>query len=450
MRGWLIMVGVLAWASPALAGNDDSFFQGNEAAMQGGAVAATGTGAGQLWYNPGALAVGQGNRIELSGSLFSLRFRKLDPYMEIAAPDGSVVAANSERSVDFLSVPSALSYTRRLGRRVRAGVGVFVQVQDSVDLDSGLIWNDGAGTDLSYRRALKFGQQRLFAGPGLSADFGNFSFGASLFFVYEQSSFEEVSSLFVTAPGPTDASATEEYRVDTRRFGLELILGAHLKLGSHVHAGLVLRGPRFRLTDELSVGRVATESVDGPAGSSVTTLDEPPFAFRSDRPLAAPARLVFALGYVTGDLTLSAEIDVAHPYSGFQEYIWTYNVRAGARIGITDSMDLGVGFFTDRANVAGTNSAFQSFLDYYGGNLAVSTATPVGVRHDPDDGTPDQLVFHTTVSLRYAAGVGAGSGAIALADQIDDDASVGVFLFGEDQRLLVHELALYIGSGLDF
>lgn len=449
MRGWLTMVCVLASAAPAYAGNDDSFFQGNEAAMQGGAVAATGTGAGQLWYNPGALSIGEGNRIELSGSLFSLRFRKLDPYMEIGAPDGSVVAANSERSVDFLSVPSALSYTRRIGSRVRAGIGVFVQAQDAVDLDNTLRWDDGAGTDLAYRRSLKFSQQRLFAGPGLSVDLGNLSLGASLFFVYEQSAYEEISSLFVNAPGPSTAAATEEYRVDTRRYGLELVLGAHLKLG-RVHAGLVLRGPRFRLTDELSVGRVGTESYTTTTGSQVTTADEPPFAFRSDRPLAAPARLVFALGYVTGDLTLAAEIDVAHPYSGFEEYIWTYNVRAGAKIAVTDSMALGVGFFTDRANVASSSSAFQSFLDYYGGNLAVSTATPVGVRHEEGDESPDQLVFHTTVSLRYAAGVGNGSGAIALADQIDDDASIGVFLFGEEQRLLAHELALYIGSGLDF
>jgi hypothetical protein len=449
MRGWLTMVAMLVWATPVQAGNDDGFFQGNEAAMQGGAVAATGTGAGQLWYNPGALAVGEGNRIELSGSLFALRFRELDPYMELAAPDGAVVAANSERSIDFLSVPSALSYTRRIGRRVRAGIGVFVQRQDSVDLNSTLEWSDDAGTELSYRRALKFNQQRLFAGPGLSVDLGKLSLGASLFFVYEQSAYEEISSLFVTAPGPTEAAATEEYRVDTRRYGLELVLGAHLKLGSHVHAGVVLRGPRFRLTDELSVGRVGTESYTSATGAQVTTADDPPFAFRSDRALAAPARLVFALGYVTGDLTLAAELDVAHPYSGFEEYLWTYNLRAGATIAITDTMKLGVGFFTDRANVASSNSAFQSFLDYYGGNLAISTATPVGVRGDEDD-TPDRLVFHSTVSLRYAAGVGSGAGAIAYADQIDDDASVGVFLFGEEQRFLVHEIALYIGSGLDF
>jgi len=449
MRGWLTMVSVLVWAAPAAAGNDDSFFQGNEAAMQGGAVAATGTGAGQLWYNPGALALGEGNRIELSGSLFTLRFRELDPYMEIAAPDGSVVASDRERSIDFLSVPSALSYTRRIGSRVRAGVGVFVQLQDSVDLNNTLRWSDGAGTDLTYGRALKFSQQRLFAGPGLSVDLGKLSLGASLFFVYEQSAYEEISTLFVSAPGPSTAAATEEYRVDTRRYGLELVLGAHLQLSDRVHTGLVLRGPRLRLTDELSLGRVATESYATPDGSNVTTADEPPFAFRSDRPLAAPARLIFALGYVTGDLTLAAEVDVAHPYSGFEEYLWTYNLRAGATVRVTETMKLGVGFFTDRANVASSNSAFQSFLDFYGGNLAVSTATPVGVRAD-EDGTPDRLVFHSTVSLRYAAGVGSGSGAIALADAIDDDASIGVFLFGEEQRFLVHELALYIGSGLDF
>lgn len=444
MRAWWVTFGIVLWAAPALAGNDDSFFQSNEAAMSGGAVAATGTGAGQLWYNPGALAVGEGNRIELSGSLFALRFRQLDPYMAIEGPDGSVVASNSERSVAFLSVPSALSYTRRLGRRVRAGVGVFVQAQDSVDLDSDLRWSDGGGGELTYRRTLEFSQQRLFAGPGLSVDLGRLSLGASLFFVYEQSSFEEVSSLFVTGPSP--AAANEEFRVDTRRFGLELVLGAHLELGRNLHAGFVLRGPRFRLTDELSVGRSASEAT----GSGVATVDEPPFAFRSDRVLAAPARFVFALGYATGDLTLSAELDVGHPYSGFEEYLWTYNVRAGARIALTESMDLGVGFFTDRANVASSSSAFQSFLDYYGGSVAISTATPVGVRHEEGDGTPDRLVFHTTLSLRYAAGVGAGAGALALPGEIDDDASVGVFLFGDDQRLLVHELALYIGSGLDF
>jgi len=455
---WVALSVVVATASRARAGNDDSFFQGNEAAMMGGAVAATGEGAGQLWYNPAGLGTVERNRLELSGSVFTLRVRGLEPYMELT--DASLVSygANRETSVELLTVPSALSYTRQLAPGVRAGVGVFVQAQDAVDLDSELVLDDGAGSRLDYRRALTFVQQRMFAGPGIGVDLGALRVGASLFLAYERASFEEISSVLGSLPGGVVASATEEYRVDYRRLGLELVLGAQLKLGERFRLGVVLRAPRIRLSDRASESRVATESIGTP-GDAVTGADDTPLGdgdLYGSRVIAAPAKLVVSLGYVADGLKLGAEMEVAHEYAGFFFYIWTYNFRAGVSYAVSDGLDVGLGFFTDRANVGEGTGAFASFVDYYGGSVAASLATPVGVRVDEGEDGPTQLVFRTTVALRYAAGVGDGAGAAAFIDAIDGDASAenyaesGVFAFGADQRLLHHEVSLYIGSGLDF
>lgn len=450
LAGMMLVIGS---ASRVHAGNDDSFFQGNEAAMMGGAVTAVGSGPGQLWYNPAGLGLNTRNKLELSGSLFTLRVRHTDPFLEIAAYDPAtdeyaVIAKRSERNIEMLSVPSALSYTRRIGDHVTAGFGIFMQLQDAAESDrtvSAMI----PDLDVAYRYSLSYSQQRLFAGPGLGAQFGRARFGASLFIVYDRLRIRETSSILGTIAG-LDAIATEDYRLDLRRIAVELVLGAQFQLTDHFVAGITVRGPRFKINDRYDESIQATEAVgDGTAQAfGVFSARGRGNISSESNALAAPIETVVSMGYRSDSLRIGFDFDLAHPLTSLFDYAWTWNVRAGIMAVVSDSLELGGGLFTDRASIFGSGG-FDLFVDYYGASLAATLSTPVGLRND--EGGPDKLIFRTTVALRYAVGVGLAAGSFTDITSIDaDPEDTPAFGFGEDQYVVFHEVALYIGSGLDF
>ncbi len=452
------LVAVLVFlTSVAHAGNDDSFFQGNEAAMMGGAVTAVGTGPGQLWYNPAALGINERNRLELSGSFFTLRVRSFEPFLDISVYDEDtlerleLIDERSERNVEFLSVPSALSYTRAIGDHVTAGFGIFVQSQDSLEADKrvSVVVPD---LSLEYNRTLSFSLQRMFVGPGIGVKLGRLRLGASLFFVYDRFQLEEVSTLYgetVIDGIDTRAFASEEIRLDLRRLGLELVLGAQLELAPRWLAALVIRGPRIRLDDRVEVAFVGFEAVGDDTSSDFAVSESRAAASLNSETsvLAAPLEVTVSLGYRGDRLRLGFDAEFAHRYSGVFEYLFTWNVRVGLSYTASENIEIGFGAFTDRANLAG-DGVLDFFIDWYGASIGVTAATPVGLR--PSEDGPEQLIFRTTVALRYAFGRGDASGASADIAALDSDLDTYVFTFGPTQSVTFHEVGIYIGSGLAF
>lgn len=443
-------------ASRAHAGNDDSFFQGNEAAMMGGAVTAVGAGPGQLWYNPAGLGLNTRNKLELSGSLFTLRVRHTDPFLEIAAYDPAtdeyaVIADRSERNIELLSVPSALSYTRRIGDHVTAGFGIFMQQQDAAEADRTVVGQIMPDLDVSYRYSLSYSQQRLFAGPGIGAQLGRVRLGASLFIVYDRLRIRETSSILGSIAG-LDAIATEDYRLDLRRLAVELVLGAQFQFTDHFVGGITVRGPRIKLNDRYDESIQSLEAVGDTTAQAFGVFSARGRGNISSESnaLASPIETVVSLGYRSDSLRIGFDFDIAHPLTSLFEYAWTWNVRAGIMAVVSESLELGGGVFTDRASIFGSGG-FDLFVDYYGASLAATLSTPVGLRESDEEGAPDKLIFRTTIALRYAVGVGLAAGSFADIASIDaDPEDTPAFGFGEDQYVVFHEVALYIGSGLDF
>src|SRR5688572_24815439 len=74
----LVLVVMAMLPGVARAGNEDSYFQGNEAALFGGAVVAGVSDASSVWYNPAGLGSNERNKLDLSGSAFVLRVRTVD------------------------------------------------------------------------------------------------------------------------------------------------------------------------------------------------------------------------------------------------------------------------------------------------------------------------------------------------------------------------------------
>ena len=115
---------------------------------------------------------------------------------------------------------------------------------------------------------------------------------------------------------------------------INYLLGAQLDVGRRGRLGVTIRGPRFRLDDEVRQSFVATEALDDGMSTGFSDVSDDFSARINDltSPLAAPFEIVLAGGFVTERCRAGAELDLSHRYSGLSEYIFTYNLRAGVRL----------------------------------------------------------------------------------------------------------------------
>ena len=104
-----------------LAGNDDEIFLGNDAALVGGAVTATTVSGSALWYNPAGIAGAPFDSVDLSASAATVRWVSITGFL--SAPTGEEAAGDY---TELLIVPSALTFTRRMGEEWALAAGVFV------------------------------------------------------------------------------------------------------------------------------------------------------------------------------------------------------------------------------------------------------------------------------------------------------------------------------------
>ncbi|MAT28999.1 MAG: hypothetical protein CMN29_29245 [Sandaracinus sp.] len=462
----VLAVTVLAPAT-ARAGNDDSFFQGNEAAMLGGAVAAVGYGPGLLWYNPAGLGSNTRNRLELSGSVFTLRIRRLDPFVRVGITDEQTIEKQL-RGTSFVTAPSALSFVRQLSPRLTAGFGVFVPVQESFDAGSDFSRDvaaaDGRSISVSGDVAQTVQRTRYHAGPGFGYRVSDrFRIGASLFFVYETASLTariNAQDFRERAGDPSliDSFATGlDVRANVTRMALELVLGAQWEPVRGFHLGFAVRGPRFRLKDEeeyddLFFQGTDTTDISDPENPVVS---EGEYVYLRDRstasfndvtsPLAAPMRFVFGVGYSRARLRMGVEVDVSHQLLGaLIGYERQWNARFGVAFRVSDETEIGMGLFTDRAATF-ADPLEVAAIDYYGASLGLKLDTPVGLSDDEqEESGASRLVFRTTVGLRYAVGIGDWE---PFEVDLTED---GTMSEGGLVDVIFHEVGLYLGSGLDF
>ena len=120
------VVSIVALLSrPVVAGNLDTFYLGNDAAMLGGAVTATATSGSASWYNPAGVGASGYSNIEVNASAYLLRFGGTS---DLEGTPGVPASKRKLSSLDVNAVPTALSVKRRiLGLDV--ALGVFVPIR---------------------------------------------------------------------------------------------------------------------------------------------------------------------------------------------------------------------------------------------------------------------------------------------------------------------------------
>ena len=169
--------------SPARAGNDDSFLFGDQASMTGGAVVASIRDTAAIWYNPAGLGENRRGRLELSGTAFTARWRRIPNGLVLDLPSRRVSRYIESREVYV--VPTALAVAREVSPGLSVGVGLFVTEQDLFSFQRSVRASDGT-LDLDLAGALSGNVIQYHAGPSFGLQVTpRLRIGASLFAVYE-------------------------------------------------------------------------------------------------------------------------------------------------------------------------------------------------------------------------------------------------------------------------
>ena len=431
---------VTAGAGRVLAGNQDTFFLGNEAALAGGAVTATSRGPDSVWYNPAGVGASGRSAVDVSAGAYLLRFGGAPTLQQRAGSTGKSIELET---IDLLAVPAALGYARRLGA-LYIGFGVFVPVADAA-FPKAWVRTDSSPSSPATEVALDSASRRseYFAGPAVAFKFNEkVRWGASLLALYRTDvSSTTIASRVGEQEGGAPSFSFEHDTTDSLVLGLGLVTGVQWQIDGRWRVGFVARSPVAhifsRVLETHIVGENAMVAEDDSFGSRYRATTD-----FSMRPLAPPrfhlglARR-FPKAVLSFESSLQSGLSATHGTASSDAVI---NGRIGGVWAASSTLSAGAGLFSDRATQR------SGRVDYYGTSVAVSFG-PKGWALPPRERLAEGVTLEsvTTIAISYALGPGRVRAAV-----VDSDDERGVSLRTVEHQIVAHQLMLHLGSSLLF
>jgi hypothetical protein len=438
----LVLSFVLLLAARAHAGNEDELFVSNDAAMMGGAVVAVVRDGGSLWHNPAGLGGADRDRVDVTANVYSLRLSHAPGFMRSVQGDACDADVR-----EFVAVPSQISYLRVLSRRATLGLGYYAPraanliVREDMHTDAGDIVSDWSVDGVQAYKEYVFGATLgVEPSPGLRLGGGLLLRWESL--TQSVAFFGQVASAGVTSRLLQVGSLYTHDQV-----GLEPTLGIQWEVSHALTLAASARGPRLGLYN-------AGETTD--SESIVLSDSTPPLllAVSSRQKLGGKAFAWMRLGryflgaaYRLGQTVLAIDGDLQPGLvdrgAGVERKL-AWNVRFGASQRVSPRFTLGGGLFTDRgADQKSEEGLLGAGANFVGGSL--------GVRWDDQHrlaaGEPaDSLRFTSLFAVRYAY----ARGRIENLTVDPTSSTTAELLRSGEIGVSVHELALYLGTGLYF
>jgi hypothetical protein len=422
-------------AAPVRAGNDDELFVGNQAALMGGAVSATVSDSSATWYNPAGLGSAERDQVDVSATAYTLRLYHSPVF--IASTDGT---ATSGGVTELVVAPAQVAFVRRLRSGLALGVGYFVPRSTSYTLRESLrVGSVAEQSDWQIAVALAETQHIGAIALGYAAAPG-VRFGASLIGGYSGASNSFMLFGSASRAGETRALSSANLIGTQSRLTLELGLGMQLDLGDHLRIGVSLRSPQLLLD-------LSTDSLVNIASGSMGTLSSRPRHAETSAGFvlwrAGRAGLALSYRYARGHI--SAELDVQPPLRNTTLGL-DRNTLVNARIGlyhtISPAFALGFGLFTDRSSQPVSWQVVSVQGDFYGATAGIEYSNEHALA--PSE-RASSLVFSTVFALRYAYSRGKFGTLV-----VDPEQLTQMPFSSRPGELTVHELGLYVGSGLRF
>lgn len=450
----LALVGLaLAWPATAAASNPWLTPLGGEAAMSGGAVAAMGRDTGLAYYNPAGLGANRRVQFNMSSTMAVLRYRTIPDAFRVELPGGRS-HSGTLASVEPLVLATSTVYTRYLGKNVTVGAAHFANNYDRYDYSGSL--NDVTGAaPIAYKANVQVDgwSTRHFFGPTVGWEVTpRLRLGMSLFVTYEWR--RDEGQIWLQA-GPTPELVDQNFiagNIDLKRstYGTEAIFGLQWEFARNWHVGLAVRTPRLAVYEKARKNSLVTGAVlrEDDSRAALFQFDDVPAAARRGR--IAPMQVVLGVAYAFSRDRgwLSVEADYSPKMFLPKNNVnlrHNVNARIGARIRAGENLFMGLGLFTDRTNEQAITDFPQFNLDYYGGSFGGELRRPfkLGKNERARD-----IVFSTSVAVRYAWGVGA-SGAVRF-DLTQAESSRLSYKTAEVSPVHFHVWSGNIGAGLYF
>lgn len=445
VRTWGISLAaaIASVTAPAFAGNLDSFYVSSDAALQAGAIVATSSTGGSIWYNPAGMSRITGTRLDVNVSGYAMRFGAQVGF-------DSTLPNAEERRLTLLEidvVPAAVTITRRFGK-VGVGLGVFVPSQTSVTLRTHLAAPpdvEGRSLEFGYDSTGQFRQYH--AGPGVGWWVTpDLSLGLSLLANYRTlSETTDVSASLRRENGNKEGQLgwVQHHRLDSVGVGLELILGTQWQIGRGYSLGFVVRTPSLRLGH--AAEQIDTELVAGSDGAmnQTITFDE---SVALGTQVLSPFRFHLGLSRRVGSFVTSVEGSLLLPFEneplGVHDRA-TFNARLGVMAELNRRWTVGGGVFTDRSPAPLPEKFLEKKVDYYGATIALNWQTPYGVFSRGDEllEDPEPMIFGTTLAFSYALGLGTIAGAM-----VGPSTNGGIEVAARPAAVTAHEFLLHIAT----
>lgn len=446
----VLALGVAILPATVWAGNSNSFFLGNDAAMTAGALPAVVRDAESIWYNPAGMGGNTLTRLDLSANAFMIRFQNIPNGVRVELPSG-----NTQQDVkgnEFLSVPTAITFMRKATDRVSYGFGVFMPQFQDISLGNSLQSTETFPTIVEpviYKQGFDYDSLNMEYQLGGAVGWQvseTLRLGGSMFLVYDRlrtnvNEFEDIAS--ADGSDTTSLFYTGTLRVLMRTFGIRGTAGLQWEPLPHWRLGLVAFSPTFQLATWGDITTMTSGTTTISSGAVIQAADRVSTTVKEwNGDMVEPFHSQIAFGYTQPEYWIGASADFFLPLKKTSMLIdkrFNWNVNLGSKFKVSDTINMGAGFFTDRSDSRTPTSFAAAQINYYGLTCGAEFKTPIS----RGDNKP-AIVFATTVAGRYALGYGKVGG------QLFNPVTDGSIATARTTQVnsTFQEFSLYLGTSL--
>lgn len=436
------------------AGNSNSFFMGDDAALTAGAIAAHTRDSEAIWYNPAGLGGNKLTRLDLSGTVFMLRLQKAKNAMAVELPSGT--QSDDLTGNEYLAVPSALTFARKATEKLSYGFGIYIPQYSDYSFNNTISSKNedfssiGIKVPVNYEQGFNLDtlavQYHLGGAVGYEVN-ESFRVGAALFALYSKTRYDQSQFENLESADPSvdlDLFSVESERAIVSSIGVRATGGLQFDITKEWKAGFVVFSPAFQVYSwgnySLDTGSVwlndagVLSSLAYRVSSKISEVEGK---------MIEPLHFQASAAWERPDFWIGAAADIYLPLrtpSLFIDKKTNWNVCIGSKFRLSEKIWGGAGFFTDNSDQKTPNEFGDDDVNYYGLTFGSEFKTPIK-RYDDTNIPP--IVFSTVLAGRYALGIGhiGGSKYYPLGTK-------------EPELTLEHvyfqEFSLYVGTALYF